>query len=77
MRLLLWTALAAILGQGIAQNGDDDYLGPSGANNATTPTEQDGRRTIHYVTVGKIEHEFQVGLRTGDIASDRRGTDKV
>ena len=57
----MWAPLAAAVGFTVAQDSDDDFLGPSGANNRTTPTKQDGRITIHYVTVGKIEHEFQVG----------------
>lgn len=61
----------------IAQDPDDDGtidLGPKGANNRTTPTEQDGRRTIHYVTVGKIEHEFQVSSRMSALRCQSRHT---
>lgn len=58
MNLRLWAALAFAIGYAFAA---DAVLGPTGANNATTPTAQEGDTTIHYVTVGKITpHEFQV-----------------
>lgn len=60
MRLRVVAPLAAAVGYAIAQDDGDVELGPKGANNRTTPTEKDGRKTIHYVTVGKLEHEFQV-----------------
>ena len=63
MKLHFWAALAVALRLVTADDDDGDYYGPSGANNASTPTSKDGRRTIHYVTVGKVEHEFQVSTR--------------
>lgn len=60
MKLRLWAALAVALQLASAQDNGEEWLGPTGANNDTTPTAKVGKKTIHYVTVGKIEHEFQV-----------------
>ena len=49
----LWVAIARAFAQ-------DEVYGPVGANNASTPIVREGGVTIHCVTVGKIEHVFQV-----------------
>lgn len=51
-----WIAIAALaVGTAYAQDGSED-----GANNSTTPTAQDGNRTIHYVDAAKGGHFFKV-----------------
>ena len=54
-------AIAALLGITLAASSDlNPVHGQTGAENSTTPTAQDGNKTIHYVTVGKATNNFYV-----------------
>ena len=56
--ILRFLALAAAAA--LCASADDGIDGPTGANNASQPTEQDGDITIHFVSVGKATNEFVV-----------------
>ena len=49
----------------------DNVPGPTGANNASTPTTYYEGVTIHYVTVGKATNEFVVRKSTDMTWIDR------
>ena len=58
-------AFKSLAAAAVALGGALAVTGPTSANNGSTPTytESDGT-TIHYVTVGKGGHEFQVSYST-------------